>query len=337
MTNFKLLILSCDPTITKWKSLDSKIKEIETALNKTKNAVWTVGVRYEDFKPEVVNGRITQSWYNAISYPLFRQGNQFTYLHFSMKDWKKYKLDTGIRGANQVDDDFVGESYGRGDENTKRGKSKQNQFVQNVLHEVGGHALARACGVPDITHSVHKDNIDLGSVPGFFERYDMNTWHPVWTEGMKEVNRLQALINNLKTAFKRPEAVLPLVQRQADKVLAEMAAIGHPMRITEGLRSIERQNQLYAQGRTTKGSIVTNAKGGESFHNYGVAVDFVFKNEGYNAPEQLWQVFGLVGKKHGFEWGGSWEGFKDRPHLEMTLGYTLKDFQQGKVDYTKFN
>lgn len=45
---------------------------------------------------------------------------------------------------------------------------------------------------------------------------------------------------------------------------------------------------------------------------------------------------GQVGKSVGFEWGGDWTSFLDLPHLQMTLGYTLQDFQQNKVDLTRF-
>lgn len=133
-----------------------------------------------------------------------------------------------------------------------------------------------------------------------------------------------------------PTDVLPLVARKAELVLKEMKALGYEMRITQGFRSIAEQDALYAQGRP-KGVIVTNAKGGQSFHNYGVALDFVFKKEGYKVPKTVWNKFGAIGKKHGFEWGGDWTSFVDEPHLQMPLGYLLKDFQQGKVDYTKFN
>ena len=115
-----------------------------------------------------------------------------------------------------------------------------------------------------------------------------------------------------------------------------MALLGHPVRITEGYRSMERQQELYNQGRTTPGNIVTNAKAGESFHNYGVAVDFVFRKEGYNASEELWQTLGAIGKSQGFEWGGDWAKFVDKPHFSMTLGYSLEDFKLGKVDYSKW-
>jgi hypothetical protein len=134
-----------------------------------------------------------------------------------------------------------------------------------------------------------------------------------------------------------PTKLLPLVERKAVAIIADMERLGHPVRLVEGFRSIDRQNALYAQGRTTPGAIVTNAKGGESLHNYGVAVDYVFRKEGYNASDALWKKLGDVGKSYGFEWGGDWVGFVDRPHFQLTLGHPFKDFQSGKVDYTKYN
>jgi peptidoglycan L-alanyl-D-glutamate endopeptidase CwlK len=45
--------------------------------------------------------------------------------------------------------------------------------------------------------------------------------------------------------------------------------------LTSGYRSKKEQNELYAQGRSKPGQVVTNAKAGQSYHNYGLAVDFV--------------------------------------------------------------
>jgi len=159
----------------------------------------------------------------------------------------------------------------------------------------------------------------------------------------QQITLLQSIVAALKAALAakkptvtEPKDILPLVKRQADKVLTDMEMLGHTMRITQGFRSIEEQNKLYGQGRDYPGQIVTKAKGGQSFHNYGVAVDFVFRKEVYNASAALWQTFGAIGKKHGFEWGGDWTGFVDQPHLEMKLGYSLKDFQSKLVDYNKY-
>lgn len=147
----------------------------------------------------------------------------------------------------------------------------------------------------------------------------------------EKLSFLQKLLAKLK-----PVGVQPLVLRQAKKVIDEMNMLGLPVRINEGYRSWERQDQLYAQGRTMPGNIVTNARGGQSLHNYGVAIDFVFVREGYNAPESHWQTLGQVVRKNGFEWGGDWKGFVDRPHAQLLMGYTLADFQNGRVDYNNY-
>lgn len=155
----------------------------------------------------------------------------------------------------------------------------------------------------------------------------------------EQLSFLQSMLAKLLASLPKlkatPNALQPLVQRQANELLRSMELLGMPMRITEGYRSIARQNELYAQGRTTKGNIVTKAKGGESMHNYGVAVDFVFL-KGYDVPESFWKTFGSVATSKGFEWGGSWKGFVDKPHVEMRKDYTLADFQNNKVDYSKY-
>lgn len=146
----------------------------------------------------------------------------------------------------------------------------------------------------------------------------------------------QRIVTKIKALIRDQKDLKPRVKRQANKIVEDMRLLGHPVRITEGYRSMERQAQLYAQGRTAPGPVVTNAKPGDSFHNYGVAVDFTFVEYGYNASLALWETLGNVGKKHGFVWGGDWSGFVDRPHFEMTLGYTLEDFKSNNVDYAKY-
>lgn len=115
------------------------------------------------------------------------------------------------------------------------------------------------------------------------------------------------------------------------KVIQNVAKRGHNIKIAQGLRTIAYQNSLYAQGRTKKGSIVTNAKGGFSPHNYGCAVDFCLvegvpeKQQGKMVITQfpnshpVWAIIGEEGKKLGLEWGGDWKSIKDRPHLEVPI------------------
>ena len=115
----------------------------------------------------------------------------------------------------------------------------------------------------------------------------------------------------------------------------------HPF-IDEGLRSFERSDALYAQGRTKPGNIVTNAKGGSSLHNYGLALDFHLQVNGKDVwpnnfrADKNWMKVVEIFKKHGFTWGGDFKSIIDAPHFEMTFGYSVKQLlalkQSGKVD-----
>lgn len=102
----------------------------------------------------------------------------------------------------------------------------------------------------------------------------------------------------------------------------------HPI-ITQGYRTFEESDKLYQQGRTTPGEIVSNAKAGQSWHNYGLAVDFALVINGetiWNQNNPHWSTVVNIFKSHGFNWGGDFAGsFKDYPHLEMKFGHTLFD------------
>lgn len=105
------------------------------------------------------------------------------------------------------------------------------------------------------------------------------------------------------------------------------------VRITSGLRTFAEQDRLYAQGRTTPGKIVTNVKGGSSFHNYGLAFDVVeVKNKKGLWENPNWSKLGKIGKDLGLEWGGDWVRFVDRPHFQLTHGYTTKQLHKMYVE-----
>jgi len=92
-------------------------------------------------------------------------------------------------------------------------------------------------------------------------------------------------------------------------------------------RSFEEQDAIYAKGRTAPGKIVTWAKAGQSYHNYGLAIDIV-EISGSKAlwTNPNWELIGTVGEKHGFEWGGRWTGNKtDRPHFQKTFGHSTSE------------
>lgn len=95
--------------------------------------------------------------------------------------------------------------------------------------------------------------------------------------------------------------------------------LGYEIEVVQGLRTFAEQDALYAQGRTKPGKRVTNARGGYSNHNYGLAVDLCpFKN---GKPDwNAMAVFKDIGKEAavlGLEWGGNWKSFKDYPHVQL--------------------
>jgi len=98
-----------------------------------------------------------------------------------------------------------------------------------------------------------------------------------------------------------------------------------------GSRSYAEQNDLYAQGRTLPGKIVTKAKGGQSWHNFGMAFDIgIFSPDGkkYYGESAAYQVCGEIGEKLGLEWGGDWD-FVDEPHFQYNpKGYTLAQIRE---------
>lgn len=102
--------------------------------------------------------------------------------------------------------------------------------------------------------------------------------------------------------------------------------------ITSTYRDIESQNALYAQGRSTDGDIVTNAKGGQSFHNYKCAFDFVpiVNGKAQWNDLDLFKKCGAIAKQVGLEWAGDWVKFKEMAHCQYTGGLTLSDLQNGK-------
>lgn len=130
--------------------------------------------------------------------------------------------------------------------------------------------------------------------------------------------------------------LFPRVQELRDRLTAIMDAVGYPIVVTDEYRSKEAQDALYAQGRTKPGPIVTNARGGESLHNFRCAFDVAFKKGAGITYEGDFIMLGKVGKILGLAWGGDWSSFVDKPHFEFTAGYTLADFQAGRVDESRF-
>jgi len=118
----------------------------------------------------------------------------------------------------------------------------------------------------------------------------------------------------------RPEFEAALV-----KFEAALSKAGIKVKRTSGYRSWHEQDALYARGRTAPGPIITNARGGQSWHNFGLAADYVFVVKGRVTWDGPWDRFGGIAVECGLEWGGNFEAFKDRPHVQMTGGKSIRE------------
>lgn len=113
----------------------------------------------------------------------------------------------------------------------------------------------------------------------------------------------------------------PWLKHKLQKLIDECNKQGIYLIITEGFRSRERQDQLYAQGRTAPGNIVTYAKGSDytSQHQWGVAFDIAINNPGNIYDMSYIRKVAVIAKQKsiGLAWGGDWVGFKDNPHFYL--------------------
>jgi peptidoglycan L-alanyl-D-glutamate endopeptidase CwlK len=125
----------------------------------------------------------------------------------------------------------------------------------------------------------------------------------------------------------------PRVKTLCEQFIASCAKQNIDVLITSTYRDAESQNALYTQGRTAPGKKVTNAKGGQSFHNWRVAFDFVpiVNGKAMWADTALFTKCGEIAESVGLEWAGRWKTFKELAHCQQTFGLTLADFQAGKT------
>jgi len=89
--------------------------------------------------------------------------------------------------------------------------------------------------------------------------------------------------------------------------------------VAQGMRTIAEQNTLYAQGRTTKGPVVTWVRGGSSYHNYGLAADFAFHGGAPYSEEHDWKGLVASVREAGLVSGAS---YGDRPHANLDVPMT---------------
>lgn len=153
-----------------------------------------------------------------------------------------------------------------------------------------------------------------------------------------------------KTPINIPDAVMasklvPAIEAHNEKMIAELdpefqpqvreiLAMGEKFNvivaIKSGHRSIEEQEAAYAQGRTKPGKIVTQVRGGDSWHNHRRAVDLIAID-----PDTGGRIFGdksipiltalarqIQARHPEIVWGGVWD-LKDYPHFESHKNLTI--------------
>lgn len=131
-----------------------------------------------------------------------------------------------------------------------------------------------------------------------------------------------------KISLPRLNALHPLVINEFKQFIETCEEqLDITLRITQGLRTIAEQDALYAQGRTKPGKIVTKAKGGSSFHNFGTAIDVLRLDNGkadWNYDLEKLVTF----MPDNMDWGGHWQTIKDDPHFQITFGYKWQELLQ---------
>jgi peptidoglycan L-alanyl-D-glutamate endopeptidase CwlK len=119
------------------------------------------------------------------------------------------------------------------------------------------------------------------------------------------------------TSLARLHEVHPELMRRIIKLDVLVPALN--IQVVQGLRTVVQQDAIYAQGRTVSGPIVTNAKGGQSMHNFGLACDLVPEDvldgqPDWDANSPAWKKMLSAGLACGLAEGATWE-HKDMPHF----------------------
>lgn len=147
--------------------------------------------------------------------------------------------------------------------------------------------------------------------------------------------------------LKRIELMHPHLRYEVGQIYSEIceALTGRAIcRFSYTLRTNAEQDALYAIGRTKPGRKVTNAKGGQSYHNYGLALDIVLlkDTDGNGTYETAswetnvdfdgdgvsdWMEIVAIFKRYGWEWGGDWK-FSDKPHFQKSFGFNIMQLQK---------
>lgn len=143
----------------------------------------------------------------------------------------------------------------------------------------------------------------------------------------KPAPKVEVVAPKVQGTFKRisPVALYQPFLAKCELLVAACEKRGARYYATSGLRSWDEQAALYAQGRTKPGKVVTNAKPGQSFHNFAVAIDFCrdadMTRDGLQPEWSLesYRILAEEAKKLGLEAAFFWKTFKEGPHVQLPL------------------
>lgn len=149
-------------------------------------------------------------------------------------------------------------------------------------------------------------------------------------------------------SFERAKLLHPAIRNEVIATITAIETAKFPpnisIRIVQGLRTFAEQQALYEQGRTKPGNRVTNSKAGQSYHNYGLAIDFALLIDGKltwdikldsdRDGEADWMEVVDSFEALNYTWGGRFHSIQDNPHLEKTFGKnwrTMLEMHSNKV------
>jgi RHS repeat-associated protein len=221
-------------------------------------------------------------------------------------------------------------------------------------------ALGDYIPVAPVDESALRHNDNLPGLGGVFNPVNLAVYHYAGNNPVRYTDpdgrdvgmaAWQHDEGRIDVASKKVLATLhPAIQQQARGFVLSAKNAGIDLRVTSGIRSMQEQASLYGKGRDAKGNvvdknaIVTNAKPGQSYHNFGLAFDVAIvdgKKNNWNTSSTEWGKIGKLGETAGFEWGGRWTDLPDAAHFQDSFGLSTKeltnlyDTGRGNGDYVK--
>ena len=196
------------------------------------------------------------------------------------------------------------------------GRTAASAIIGGTASALGGGKFANGAYTAAFQHLLNHEAVAKAE-----SSFEIERAIPVETDDPMFDERTNKMLNSLH----------PEVKRLAHRHIYQLKRLGIDARIISGNRTYKEQDYIYAQGRTRPGKIVTNARGGYSNHNFGIAYDIgIFGNGGkvYLTADSVYKTPGIIGEKIGLEWGGRWKSPYDPPHFQYRTGLNVRQLRE---------